>query len=203
MEDISPIIENQRTLLNNFTKTKNRFDGKSRAQKTRGYAQSVLESVEGMCQQFTDIHYGLVNIIREKSIRSDEVPYFSEEVFEEFQDSFQMFKGRLLDIIAESQQPNSPIFHSSTFQASSSRQNTTIHAEARLPKIDIPNFSGDYLSWISYRDMFVSLVHNNVSLSKIQKYYFLKGSCSGTPLDIVNEYPASEENYELAMGCTP
>ncbi|XP_037816904.1 uncharacterized protein LOC119607172 [Lucilia sericata] len=182
MEDISNIIEDQRGLLDNLKRTSQRFDSKSRVLKTRGYVQTILEAIESVCQQFTDTHH-LISLIRERSIRSDDVPYFSEEIFEEFQDFFQMFKGRLLDINAETQQPHSPIFHSSTFHASTSRQNTTIPAEARLPKIDIPTFSGDYLSWISYRDMFVSLVHR---------------SCSGTPLDIVNEYPASEENYDLA-----
>ncbi|XP_036334723.1 uncharacterized protein LOC118745304 [Rhagoletis pomonella] len=103
--------------------------------------------------------------------------------------------GKLLDLLHELKNPASPNFHSSTIQMP---RNDSVCTEARLRKIDIPQFSGDYLGWISYRDMVVSLVHNNQSLSKFQKYYFLKCSCAGTPLDIINKYPASDASYELA-----
>lgn len=100
--------------------------------------------------------------------------------------------------MAEYRAPNSPNFHSTFHASSSSQRNDSIIPDIRLPKIDIPIFSGDYLNWVSYRDMFISLVHNNQSLSNVQKYYFLKNSCRDTPLTIVNEYPASETSYDLA-----
>lgn len=77
-------------------------------------------------------------------------------------------------------------------------RNDSFSTDVRLPKIDIPTFSGDYLEWISYRDMFVSLVHDNPRLSPVQKYYFLKGSCKDTPLSIVSEYPACDASYDHA-----
>ena len=46
--------------------------------------------------------------------------------------------------------------------------------------------------------MFTSLVHQNNALSKVQKYFYLKSSCSGTPLNMVNEYPAADASYDLA-----
>ena len=65
-------------------------------------------------------------------------------------------------------------------------------------RLQLPVFPGDYVYWISYKDMFVSLGHNNQALSNVQKYYFLKSLCSATPLDIVNEYTASDASYSLA-----
>lgn len=146
MEDISNIFEDQRNLLVTLERTSEMFDSKARELKTRGYVQSILESIETMLQQFNDMDYHIISLIRERSLRFDDIPYFFQNFFEQFQDFFQMFKGRLLDTIAEGHQINSPMFHTSTFHASTSRQNTTISAEARLPKINIPIFSGDYLS---------------------------------------------------------
>lgn len=51
-----------------------------------------------------------------------------------------------------------------------------------LPKIDLPKFDGNVLGWVSYRDMFQSLVHNNPDISNIQKYHFLTLSLSGPAL---------------------
>ncbi|XP_075156561.1 uncharacterized protein LOC142229864 [Haematobia irritans] len=79
-----------------------------------------------------------------------------------------------------------------------STTNESFSSQVRLPKIDLPTFCRDYLQWISYRDMFTSLVHKNHSLSNVQKYFYLRSSCKDKPLAIVNEYPASEASYELA-----
>ncbi|XP_017473659.1 PREDICTED: uncharacterized protein LOC108364481 [Rhagoletis zephyria] len=46
--------------------------------------------------------------------------------------------------------------------------------------------------------MFLSLVHNNVTLTQVQKYFYLKGSCTGTPKEMVEEYPATNASYEPA-----
>lgn len=111
--------------------------------------------------------------------------------------NFFSLKSQLIDQLFETSSAQSPSLQSSTFAVPNISRNETL-TQARLPKIDLPQFSGDYLAWISFKDMFVSLVHNNLTLSGVQKFYFLKGSCKGTPLDIVNEYPASDSSYALA-----
>ena len=170
----------------------------SKTNTTRSYAQGLLEEIEFSSTQFKDIHKQILEIIRENSFNMSDVPYFSEDVYYNFQNEFLLLKGQLIDIINEPVNAHVSTFHSSTLANSTHNRNETIAVEARLPKIDLPVFSGDYVSWISYKDMFVSLVHNNQALSNVQKYYFLRSSCSGIPLDIANEYPASDASYSLA-----
>lgn len=39
----------------------------------------------------------------------------------------------------------------------------------KLPKINIPIFSGKYTEWITFRDLFNSLIDKNDSLDDVQK----------------------------------
>lgn len=195
MADISFMIEEQKVLFNHLKRITRSYEVK--AGKTCGFAQTIFDEIEQTSQLFKEKHSQLLNIVRDNSITMSDIPYFAEEVFYQFQDEFFSLKSQLLDFMKDAAS-SSPLGLHSTFSAPSHSRNETMPAEARLPKIDIPTFSGDYLAWISYKDMFTSLVHNNHGLSNVQKYYFLKGSCSGTPLDIVNEYPASDASYVLA-----
>lgn len=56
-----------------------------------------------------------------------------------------------------------------------------------LPKIELPKFNGDVVQWCSFRDMFLSLVHNNQNISDMERFYFLK-SCLIQSLIIINYY---------------
>ncbi|XP_073811681.1 uncharacterized protein [Musca autumnalis] len=198
MEDYSRAIEDQQILLSRVQRIVSDFDKLPDGEKTRGLCQSCLDKIDEIEKTFEANHEQLFDAIRDKSINPEDVPYFKEDVHYSFFKVYLSGKGKLLDFIAEYRPPNSPNFHSTFHASSSSQRNNSVLPDIRLPKIDIPTFSGDYLNWISYRDMFISMVHNNQSLSNVQKYYFLKNSCRDTPLSIVNEYPASETSYALA-----
>lgn len=45
-----------------------------------------------------------------------------------------------------------------------------------LPKIRLPTFSGNFDQWLNFKLNFTSIISNNVSLSEIQKFQFLKAS---------------------------
>lgn len=66
----------------------------------------------------------------------------------------------------------------------------------KLPKINIPNFSGKYTEWITFRDLFLSMIHNNASLDNVQKLQYLKGFLTGEAEQLVRYIPVSDVNYE-------
>lgn len=68
----------------------------------------------------------------------------------------------------------------------------------QLPKIQIPSFDGDILSWISFRDIFLSLVHNNNALSNIEKFHYLLSAVTGSARAVTRSIPLSDANYEVA-----
>ncbi|XP_011164066.1 uncharacterized protein LOC105198908 [Solenopsis invicta] len=71
-------------------------------------------------------------------------------------------------------------------------------AHVRLPKLNLPTFSGKYEEWFPFRDTFTSVIHNNKSLSDIQRFQYLRASLTDKALDIVKTLEISDSNYDLA-----
>jgi hypothetical protein len=65
----------------------------------------------------------------------------------------------------------------------------------KLPDISIPKFNGLFTEWIGFRDSFTSLIHENASLSAIQKFHYLKGSLTGDASQIIAHLAPSMNNY--------
>ncbi|XP_069358461.1 uncharacterized protein [Maniola hyperantus] len=65
----------------------------------------------------------------------------------------------------------------------------------QLPKITIPNFSGDYSEWATFRDLFVALIHNNESLLNVQKLHYLKSYLTGEAEQLLRHLAITNENY--------
>lgn len=67
----------------------------------------------------------------------------------------------------------------------------------KLPKINLPVFEGTLKDWPQFKDLFLALVHENVSLSPIEKFHFLLSSTKGEPNLLVKSLPLCSNNYEL------
>ncbi|KFM77970.1 hypothetical protein X975_07621, partial [Stegodyphus mimosarum] len=70
-----------------------------------------------------------------------------------------------------------------------------IHEGVRLPKLNLPTFSGYIHDWLSFRDLFVASIHNNNKLSESQKLSYLKVSLHGEASRIVQSIPLCDSNY--------
>ncbi len=69
----------------------------------------------------------------------------------------------------------------------------------RLPKLDVPKFSGKYTSWRTFIELFRSSVGNNASLPAVQKLQYLKSFLEGEPLKLIAQLHITESNYQVAV----
>lgn len=69
---------------------------------------------------------------------------------------------------------------------------------AKLPRIELPKFSGDYLEWQNFRDLFKSIVASDPNLPEVQKMHYLKSSLSGEPAQLIKHLGTTTENYQSA-----
>jgi len=67
-----------------------------------------------------------------------------------------------------------------------------------LPKIQLPSFDGSLLEWRSFRDIYVSLVHDNTGIGDAERFHYLLSCLSGDALAVVKSIPLSANNYALA-----
>ncbi|KAL0902136.1 hypothetical protein ABMA27_000080 [Loxostege sticticalis] len=78
-------------------------------------------------------------------------------------------------------------------QASSFKSNCV-----RLPKIELPVFSGHYQHWLEFRDTFISLIHSRTDIDNINKLHYLRASLKGSASLVIDNLDVRADNYEAA-----
>ncbi|XP_051159332.1 uncharacterized protein LOC127291126 [Leptopilina boulardi] len=69
-------------------------------------------------------------------------------------------------------------------------------SSVKLPRITIPTFSGSYCEWLTFRDLFKSLVIDNDRLSDAERLHYLKSSLKGEALIIAQNQPGTDGNFQ-------
>ena len=78
-------------------------------------------------------------------------------------------------------------------------QNSDISVRPRLPRQEIPSFSGDPLQFQSFWEIFDSSIHSNTSLAPITKFSYLKTLLTGKAKDALNSLELTSRNYDEAV----
>lgn len=71
-----------------------------------------------------------------------------------------------------------------------------MHYQKSTPKVDIPEFHGDYNQWVSFKDIFVETIHTNPMISNSQKMQHLKTKLKGEAEKLVQHLSVTADNYE-------
>ncbi|GBM30672.1 hypothetical protein AVEN_204466-1 [Araneus ventricosus] len=69
----------------------------------------------------------------------------------------------------------------------------------KLPQITICTFNGDCSEWLNFYNSFEVAIHNNESLSKIEKFTYLKSYLRGTALTAISGFSLTNENYDSSI----
>ncbi|XP_055604516.1 uncharacterized protein LOC129752771 [Uranotaenia lowii] len=75
---------------------------------------------------------------------------------------------------------------------------SSVMSRVKLPEIQLPNFSGKIRDWVTFRDMFQSLIHNNGQLSPIDKFTYLRSSVTDEALQEIGSIEITAANYQVA-----
>lgn len=82
--------------------------------------------------------------------------------------------------------------------ATTSGSGTTTQQNAKLPKLEIQPFYGDYLSWTTFKDTFEAAVHNRTNLPKVEKFSYLKTLLKGEASRYTQALALTDANYDQA-----
>ncbi|GFR23622.1 integrase catalytic domain-containing protein [Trichonephila clavata] len=75
--------------------------------------------------------------------------------------------------------------------------NTNVN-NLKLPRIELPVFTSNYMEWISFRDLFLASVGNNNTLSDRQKLQYFKLSVKGEAATLLQSIQITNYNYQKA-----
>ncbi|XP_029170207.1 uncharacterized protein LOC114939928 [Nylanderia fulva] len=78
------------------------------------------------------------------------------------------------------------------------RRNTEGASRSSLPRIKVPLFSGNYADWPSFRDLFLSVIGDNTSISNIERLHHLRSSVTGQAEKLIRSLPVTGDNYDRA-----
>ena len=71
--------------------------------------------------------------------------------------------------------------------------------KAKLPKLSLKKFTGNPTDWQSFYDSYTAAVHNNDTLSKVDKFNYLKALLEGPAAAAIAGFTLTEGNYETAL----
>ncbi|XP_058447634.1 uncharacterized protein LOC131428013 [Malaya genurostris] len=148
-----------------------------------------LQKLDELWERFGDV---LVDIKSHDDFSDDGEGYEKER--KEFSDHYYRAKSFLLDRVKERQE------HSVLEQSIRIGDTTTLGTldHVRLPQIKLQSFSGDIDEWLSFRDLFTSLIHWKSDLPEVEKFHYLKGCLQGEPKGLIEPLQITKANYLVA-----
>ena len=68
-----------------------------------------------------------------------------------------------------------------------------------LPKLDLPVFDGSSSTWSEFWDTFKATIHDQQSISDVEKFHYLKSKLSGEALNVLSGIAVTALNYTVAL----
>lgn len=136
-----------------------------------------LNKIKDILMEFDDIQDEIERLSSSEHIEDEERSNFEEQYFK--------VSGRANFLLAK---PKPSV------EVTEGKRKQSI----KLPPIRLPTFSGDYESWLEFRDTYKSLVHNNTDIDNVNKMHHLKSVLKDNAAEVVHRLQVTEENYEIA-----
>ncbi|CAB3238247.1 unnamed protein product [Arctia plantaginis] len=183
----------QKELLENLKRAEKNYKKSPKDRIKAPYLETRLESLEDLWKAFKEGHKHVISKLTKDEDRDDS--YFIEDTYEEFEELYIQYKSSLKEALQPFSVPS--YVHRQTSTPVSDLEHST-KSDVKLPRIQIPKFSGRYEEWQSFYDLFSSLIHNNKSLSPVQKLQYLKSNLSGEPEVLLRNFTTTNANYDEA-----
>ncbi|GFS72883.1 DUF1758 domain-containing protein [Trichonephila clavipes] len=127
--------------------------------------------------------------------------YYGFSVFEEFVEDveYENFTNSkdLADLALEKIESYLTSINSK-LQFEENKSKVNAYSNINLPKYDLPQFAGDFNSWLSFKSIFSSSIDSNESLTDIQKLQYLQNAVTSDASRLIKGFAITHENYKQA-----
>ena len=185
MTSVENLVIQQGELLTLVKKQFINFNKDSPTRKTKGYYKQKFATLGKHYTQFHTNHSEIILQI------DGNHKYIKNEFIDVFEDTY-------LDSYSKIQDAFDQTYEISSSSPAVEPTQVQHNAVRRLPKLEIPFFSGDCTQWPSFYDAFKT-VHNDATLSAAHKFQYLKGLLSGEAELLIRYLPITSDNYEKAL----
>jgi len=158
---------------------------------SKGYLDAKNKIISEMWQKLDNANDEIVEGADPNDLQSN---YFTQK---EFEKAFAMYDRVIIRIQTKLDKLEKTSTQPATINLPANMVLNTEKSKLKLKPVDIPNFSGDYKKWISFRNVFDSMVHNDKKLDNLEKMHYLKSCVSGEAERIISQFDITAEAYKV------
>lgn len=162
--------------------------GSNSANITIGMIQARLEALVDYWAKFKAQHYKVVATSWKDLSGHD---YFKKNIHALTEESYLSQKAVFLDALRT-------LKNKASVEASAAGANSPQPPHITLPRIQLPQFSGLYKDWSSFRDFFHSTIGKDASIAPVEKFHYLKACLKGEAELLIRRLPTTDENFDHA-----
>ena len=145
--------------------------------------QSKLESLDSqICVEVSDEDF-------EKEV--DEAHSYEQNIF--------LTLTKIANNLSLEEKPSSNQNRESDQNLNISNLSNSSNKNVKLPKLDIPLFSGDPLQYQAFRQNFLISIDSNQNLEDVEKFLYLKNLLKGDALSAIQGLEITNSNYQEAL----
>ncbi|XP_062703992.1 uncharacterized protein LOC134286395 [Aedes albopictus] len=155
-------------------------------------ANQVMVRLEKLDELWEKVNDVLLEIETHKDFTEEDESCIKQR--SEFGSKYYDMKSMLLDKVKDLEEPQN--LSQSTRSLDTTQQPTIEHV--RLPQIKLQTFDGNIDEWLSFRDLYTSLIHWKTDLPDVEKFHYLKGCLAGEAKALVDPLAITRANYQIA-----
>ena len=115
-----------------------------------------------------------------------------EQVRSEFEDDYDELRAKLQQLL------NTHCTHASSVSSNGRESTSSNTGSYSLPKIRLPEFSGDVTQFMHFHDLFDSLILKNQYLGNVERFHYLMSALRGNAHQLIQNISLTADNFELA-----
>jgi len=153
--------------------------------------QQITDEDGDLCDQAMECYMDLkhfkdkINSTREKE---EKLTFYQDEKFEMMQKEIQSLKIELKQEQTQGQ-----------IKQEHAQQQGNAKCHVKLPKLDMVSYGGDKLKWTEFWDSFENVIHQNRSLTNVEKFTYLKSKVYGDARQAIAGLSLTNDNYDCAI----
>uniref|UniRef100_A0A1Y1LJL9 Uncharacterized protein n=1 Tax=Photinus pyralis TaxID=7054 RepID=A0A1Y1LJL9_PHOPY len=143
-----------------------------------------LDKIVGILDEF-NILQDQIDILCEINTNTDELAQQERESFE----------NEYYKLVAMAKECLEPVTNLLQTQNNSTKFEN--NGTFKLPARDLPSFNGNYDQWLPFYETFKTLIHNDQTITDIQKFHCLKSCLKDEAAKLVDSLATTFENYSI------
>ncbi|XP_071052911.1 uncharacterized protein [Onthophagus taurus] len=184
--ELDVIFERQNELYSSISRAADNARKLAIPKRTSGQFVARLERLTDNWAEFSKNH----RLLNQYRSSYSETVYFSDDLYNCCEESYIDSKAVIIDMLNDIKKPS---------DATVSTAPDVVESRSKqLPRISLPTFSGRYADWTQFRDLFVTMVKDNASLTKVEKFQYLKMSLEKEPSKLVKNLLIINDNFDVA-----